>query len=160
LRLAMGSEGPFILKWSSLAVVLSLFSGLYLWWPVKRMRVGGRWWSARFSYDLHSSIGFFSLLPVLALAATGTVIGFEEQVTRFIDNRSPHGASAQDRVGPVAKADAVPLLGPDQAVAIATAQLPSAIPYRVQMPRYGRLLRRGFGVSSEAHRRRTELHFA
>jgi len=137
VRLAMGSEGPFILKWSSLAGVLSLFSGLYLWWPVKRMRVGGRWWSARFCYDLHSSIGFFSLLSVLALAATGTMIGFEEQVTRFMDKMSPPGASEHDRVRPVAKPDAVPLLGPDQAVAFATAQLPGAIPYRVQMPGYG-----------------------
>jgi len=66
-RLAMGTPGPFLLKWSSLAAVLSLLSGLYLWWPVKRMRIGGRWWSARFWCDLHSFRRIF-----LALARLGS----------------------------------------------------------------------------------------
>ena len=46
VRLAMGDPGPVILKWCSLATVVSLLTGLYLWWPVKRIRIGGRWWSA------------------------------------------------------------------------------------------------------------------
>jgi sulfite reductase (NADPH) flavoprotein alpha-component len=137
VRLAMGSMGPSILKWSSLATVISLCSGLYLWWPVKRMRIGGRWWSARFWYDLHSTIGFYSLLPVLVLAGTGTVIGFEDQVSRFLENTSSHHLSEKNQIAAAAKLDVAPLITPDQAVAIARAQIPDAVPYRVQMPRYG-----------------------
>jgi len=139
VRLAMGNPGPFILKWSSLATVVSLLSGLYLWWPVKRMRIAGRWWSARFWYDLHSAIGFYSLLPALVLAGTGTVIGFEDHVSRLFDYISPQRPIENDLVLPVAKLEEAPLIGPDQAVAIASAQLPGGVPYRVQMPRYGGL---------------------
>lgn len=139
VRLAMGDPGPVILKWCSLATVVSLLTGLYLWWPVKRIRIGGRWWSARFWYDLHSSLGFFSLLPAVLLAATGTVIGFEDQVSRFLEKISPPRVSEKNQVTAAVKLDEAPRITPDEAVAIARVQLPGAIAYRVQMPRYGGL---------------------
>jgi uncharacterized iron-regulated membrane protein len=36
---------------------------------VREMR--GPWWSGRFWFDVHNSVGIFSLVPLLALAATG-----------------------------------------------------------------------------------------
>lgn len=138
VRLAMGDIGRFILKWSSLATLVSLISGLYLWWPVKRMRINGRRWSARFWYDLHSSIGFFSLLPALLLAGTGTVLGFENQVGWLFDkfSNSQPVAEAQSSTSTKSGSGGTPI-SPDQAVAIARAQLPGTLPYRVQMPQYG-----------------------
>ncbi|HTT17669.1 MAG TPA: hypothetical protein VMG82_01910 [Candidatus Sulfotelmatobacter sp.] len=76
-------------------------------------------------------------MPALVLAITGTVIGFEDQVSRLIDNVSPPRFAEKDRDAPVPKLDAAPLINPDQAVAIASARLPGSVPYRVQMPRYG-----------------------
>jgi uncharacterized iron-regulated membrane protein len=138
VRLATGNAGPFILKWSSLATLLSLLSGLYLWWPLKRIRIGGRRWSARFWYDLHSAVGFYSLIPAIVLAATGTVIGFEGQVSRLIDCLAPSAAVERDHLTRVVNSETeTNKINPDQAVAIASAQLPNAVPYRVQMPRYG-----------------------
>lgn len=138
VRLAMGDVGRVLLKWTSLALLVSLLSGLYLWWPVKRMRIGGAWWSARFCYDLHSSLGFFSLIPVLLLAGTGVVMGFESEFTSLIDKVSNSGTVRQN---PFAVASTSPTVAaeitPDQALAIATARVPGALPYRVQMPRYG-----------------------
>ena len=140
VRLAIGSVGRGILDWSCVAILLSALSGLYLWWPVKRMRIGGRLWSARFWYDLHSSIGFFSLVPVLLLAVTGTVIGFREQVGQLIVRSSnpkttnsegePSVPGPQSQRGPIS---------PDEAVSIARAQLPGAVAYRLQTPQYGGL---------------------
>lgn len=136
VRLAMGDLGRVILKWSSLATLVSLLSGVYLWWPLKRMRVGGTWWSARFWYDLHSSVGFFSLVPGLVLAGTGLALGFETPITQLVDSvTAPAIKTQQNRAGE-SVTDGSPI-SPDQAVAIAIARAPGTIPYRIQMPRFG-----------------------
>ena len=125
VRLAMGSVGRRILDWSCFVTLLSVLSGLYLWWPVKRMRIGGRRWSARFWYDLHSSIGFFSLLPVFLLAATGTVIGFGEQAAQLINRGTDTKTTDNNEMTPVPKPGMQQSqISPDQAVSIASAQLP------------------------------------
>lgn len=138
VSLAAGDVGRNILRWSAVAMLFSLISGLYLWWPVKRVRIRGPWWNGRFWFDLHNSFGIVSLLPLLVLAATGTVIGFEDQVAGFLDKltgSSPVHAS-RGSVRPEPEPGRTEISA-DKAVAIACAQLPGAIPYRVQMPRYG-----------------------
>ena len=138
VRLASGDWGRNFLKWSAVAMLLSLGSGLYLWWPLKRVRIRGPWLSGRFWFDLHNAIGIFSLLPLLALAATGTVIGFEDQLASLLDRLTGSSAVQASRtlIQPEHESAAYELT-PDQAVAIARARLPGATPYRVQMPRYG-----------------------
>jgi sulfite reductase (NADPH) flavoprotein alpha-component len=138
VRLAGGDAGRNILRWSAAAMLFSLASGLYLWWPVKRVRIRGPWWSRGFWFDVHNSIGIFSLLPLLILAATGTVIGFEDQVASLLDRLS--GSSPIHASPSLPRSEPKPgttQITPDQAVAIACAQLSGTVPYRVQMPRYG-----------------------
>jgi sulfite reductase (NADPH) flavoprotein alpha-component len=137
-RLAARDVGHAVVRWTSVVILLSLISGLYLWWPVKRMRISGKWWSARFWYDLHSSIGFFSLLPMLFIAGTGTLLSFEDQASRLIDKMTASRTinKHQATPAPESRTDGA-LITPDQAVAIARAELPGAVPYRVQMPQYG-----------------------
>jgi uncharacterized iron-regulated membrane protein len=138
VRLASGDVGRNIMRWSGVALLVSLASGLYLWWPRKRMRIRGGWRSVGFWFDLHNSVGVFGLAPLLVLAVTGTVIGFEDQAAAMLGKHS--GASeagsrlSTDRPQPAPGAAAI---GPDRALAIASAQIPGAIPYRVQMPQYG-----------------------
>lgn len=140
VQLAMGITGRRVLDWCALAIVLSVLSGLYLWWPVKRMRIGGRLWSARFWYDLHSSVGFFSLVPVLVLATTGTVIGFRDQVEQLIDGSTDAKTINSHEATPIPRPEpGQGQISPDQAVSLANAHLPGAVPYRVQMPQYGGL---------------------
>lgn len=138
VRLATGDWGRSLLKWSAVAMLFSLGSGIYLWWPVKRMRIRGPWMSGRFWFDLHNAIGIFSLLPLLALAATGTVIGFEDQLASLLDKLNSSNAvhASQTFTQPEPESGARELT-PDQAVALACARLPGTKPYRVQMPRYG-----------------------
>jgi uncharacterized iron-regulated membrane protein len=140
VRLATGDIGRNILSWSSVTLLISLASGLYLWWPRKRVRIRGPWWSRLFWFDLHNSVGILSLLPLLVLAATGIVVGFEDEVSSLLDEvygrNSLHSSKTETRSdsGRIGTE-----ITPDQAVAIATAQLPGAVAYRVQMPRYGGL---------------------
>jgi uncharacterized iron-regulated membrane protein len=138
VRLATGDIGRNIVRWSAVALLLSLVSGLYLWWPLKRVRIRGRWWSRGFYFDLHNTIGILSLLPLLVLAGTGTVIAFEDQVASLLDK--PAGSVPVHTVPVPTRPQPEPgaiQITPDQAVAVAAAQLPGAVPYRVQMPRYG-----------------------
>lgn len=78
----------------------------------------------------------------MVLAATGTVIGFEDQVSSLLDKITrPNQAHAtpvpprHEQQGLIQPASAQ--LSPDQAAAIACSRLPGAKPYRVQMPQYG-----------------------
>jgi uncharacterized iron-regulated membrane protein len=142
VRLASGDVGRNIMRWSGVALLVSLVSGLYLWWPGKRVGVRGGWRSAGFWFDVHNSVGILSLAPLLVLAATGTVTGFEDQAAALLgkvaatSQVSGRQHSARPRPAPEAPV-ITPEITPDQAVAIARGQMPGAIPYRVQMPRYG-----------------------
>lgn len=81
---------PIVLGVTIFAVLL-LLTGLILWTPVKknglknwtnRMTVHRSFGQRRLFYDLHNAAGFFFLLPLLALCATGVYLSF-----------SPHGAT-------------------------------------------------------------------
>ncbi|MEX1013726.1 MAG: PepSY-associated TM helix domain-containing protein, partial [Candidatus Paceibacterota bacterium] len=68
---------------STLIMFFMLISGLYLWWPKTRKNLSqrlkikwdGKW--RRKNYDLHSTLGFYSLLFVLFFATTGLVWSFD-----------------------------------------------------------------------------------
>jgi uncharacterized iron-regulated membrane protein len=138
VRLASGDVGRNIMRWSGVALLVSLASGLHLWWPGKRVGVRGGWRSVGFWFDVHNSVGILSLAPLLILAATGTVTGFEDQaaalLTRVTATSKVGGGQNSARVRPSPEPS---VITPDQAVAIARGQMPGAMPYRVQMPRYG-----------------------
>jgi len=84
-------------------------------------------------------VGIFSFLVLTLLAATGTVIGFEDQLEPLIHKLT---SSAQLQTShatiPEPTPGALPIT-PEQAVTIARTQIPGAVPYRVQMPKYGSL---------------------
>ncbi len=141
VRLASGDVGRNLLKWSAIALLLSLASGLYLWWPMKQVRIRGRWGHRRLWFDLHNAIGMVFLLPLALLAATGTVLGFEDQLAPLIYRlagsypiHAPGSAVREPQDGSTT-------ITPDQAVAIARGYMPGAVPYRVQMPKYGGVYR-------------------
>jgi uncharacterized iron-regulated membrane protein len=139
VRLAIGNVGRNIVRWSGAAMVFSLVSGLYLWWPIKQVRIRGDWRSRRFLFDLHNLVGIFSFLVLTLLAATGTVIGFEDQLAPLIHKLT---SSAQLQTSHATIPERTPgslPITPEQAVTIARTQIPGAVPYRVQMPKYGSL---------------------
>lgn len=138
VRLASGDVGRTIMKWSGVAMLVSLASGLYLWWPRKRVGIRGGWRTGRVWFDLHNSVGILSLVPLLVLAATGTVTGFEDHVAALL-GRVTAATQIRDGQNVARRPPAAGALEitPDQAVVIARAQMPGTLAYRVQMPRYG-----------------------
>lgn len=68
---------PIVMGLSSVVLVFLAPSGLYLWWPLKRIGINSSGSFRRLSFDLHNSFGFFSSLFLLVFAATGAYMAFE-----------------------------------------------------------------------------------
>jgi uncharacterized iron-regulated membrane protein len=124
--------GDQIMSWAGVAMLLLSLSGLYLWWPVKRITLkpgatGRRWW-----FDLHSATGIISLVFLAVLAFTGVMIGFERKTTPLLYRLTGSQPARQPAVPPPPPG-AIPI-SPDQALAIAHQALPDAAPFAVFVP--------------------------
>jgi uncharacterized iron-regulated membrane protein len=119
---------------ASLAVIFLSLSGLYLWWPLKQVKIEWKGMRRRTLFDLHNTVGIFSLVFLLILAATGAVMGFDEKTTPFFfkltgsppPSRPPRNSDPH----PV---DAKPIT-PDEAIDVARTALPGATPFAIAVP--------------------------
>src|SRR5947207_1129091 len=66
-----------VMAFSSIALMFLAPSGLYLWWPLKRIGIKSSAGFRCLSFDLHNSLGFFSSLFMFGFAATGAYMAFE-----------------------------------------------------------------------------------
>ena len=133
LMTSAGAEvGGTVLSWATLGVAFLAFSGLYLWWPLKRVRLNGGTGGRRFWRDLHNATGILSMPFILALASTGVVIGFNETAAsvlfRITGFRPPAVTSAPPTVV------ATRTISPDAAIDIARTALPGAAPFDLTVP--------------------------
>lgn len=124
--------GDQIMSCAGVAMLFIALSGLYLWWPVKRIALtpgatGRRWW-----FDLHSAAGIMSLVFLAMLAFTGVMIGFEKKTVPLL-YRLTGSHPAQQPAVPAPPPGAV-AISPDQAIAIAHQALPGAAPFAVLIP--------------------------
>lgn len=77
--------GKPVVAYSTLIFVVTLITGMVLWWPKKWTRrsrdqsflIRVKSSFKRLNYDLHNVLGFYSLLIALILALTGMVYGME-----------------------------------------------------------------------------------
>ena len=87
--------------------------------------------------ELHNCVGILSLLPLILLAATGVMLGFERQLAPLVYRVTASRPITMSRSFVSVHQPGALTITPDQAVAIARGLVPNAVPYRVQMPRYG-----------------------
>jgi uncharacterized iron-regulated membrane protein len=139
LRLLWRDErdrGKTIMSWSGVALVVLLASGLYLWWPLKRLRVRRDGSTRQAWFDLHSVIGIVSLVFLLLLAVTGIFIGFDDKAVPLayrLTGTQP--ALVYGQAPPLhSVADGRRMITPDDAVAAARRALPGATPISVNVP--------------------------
>ena len=134
--LAGGPVGRSLVKWSTVATVPLLLTGIYLWWPRKRFWIQGSVRTRRFWVDLHDCLGMSAGLLVLMLAATGVAMVFSDEVRPYLYEI----AGAPDPVKPLAAPERLGgpyLIDADRAVVIAMQAVPNAAPHMVQMPAFG-----------------------
>lgn len=75
--------GSPIVGVATIICILLLFSGLYLWWPKSRdhlkrslkVKVTGKF--RKLNYDLHNTLGFYSLFFILLMCLTGLCWSFD-----------------------------------------------------------------------------------
>jgi len=136
LRLLIGNKadtGKDIIKWAGVIMLFLLLSGMYLWWPVKRVAIDRRAVGRRFWFDLHNAIGIFSLLFLLVLTFTGLLIGFEETTVPIFYSLTGSKPSKAPGPPPSPPAGTKPI-SPDRAMEIARAALPGTFPFQINVP--------------------------
>src|SRR5258708_24386347 len=114
-----------------------VLSGLYLVWTLKRVRVTWRGAAVRTTwFDIHNSTGVLALIFLLALTATGLVIGFESVTTPLFYKMT--GSQPTPRPNPrVAAVPGAPPITPDSAPGLARAALPGTVPLLINVARPG-----------------------
>lgn len=123
-----------------LVFVVSLLSGLVLWWPRNRAALKQRFtvkWSARWrrvNYDTHNVFGFYALFPALLIALTGLVFSydwFEQGVYFLFTGRTdvPAYTEPNSRLRPALTNNVL-----DSSVAQTIARYPAAAYYSVGLP--------------------------
>lgn len=91
--------GSTIVGSSVLLFIITLLSGLFLWWPknrkvaVKRLKINfnAKW--KRLNYDLHQVLGFYAFFVAMVIAATGLVWSFkwwESSIYWLMDGKRPN----------------------------------------------------------------------
>jgi uncharacterized iron-regulated membrane protein len=119
--------GRKIVGWIGVAMMISAFTGLWLWWPtVGRWTRGLRWRRHRnLDTNLHHLAGFWIALPLFVLSLTGAWISFPG----FFGALS--GAPERGERGPPRRGGGEPLvetqLSADAAAGIARVQMPGNV---------------------------------
>ncbi|HVI98853.1 MAG TPA: PepSY-associated TM helix domain-containing protein [Sphingomonas sp.] len=122
--LMVPGAGRKIVGWLGVAMMISAFTGLWLWWPtVGKWSKGLRWRRHRnLDTNLHHMAGFWIALPLFVLSLTGAWISFPGFFGAL--------TGAPPRSGPPRGAPAAPVVPqrtPDQAMAIAGARVPGTV---------------------------------
>jgi len=121
---------------SAIVLMFLVPSGLYLWWPLKRIGINASSNLRRLSFDLHNSLGFFSSLLLFGFAATGANMALERwtvPMTVAVTRSKPmqRSVASQPKIG-------VQPISADLACSIAKDALPGASILWISIPRQPR----------------------
>lgn len=122
--------GRPLVRWSGVIMVLLLLSGVYLWWPTKRLSVTTGRSPFRTWFDWHNVVGMYSFVFLLMLSLTGVFIGFSNvaiPLAYSVTGSEPAKAiPTRQQAFPGAHQ-----ISPDRALEIAREALPGATPFMV-----------------------------
>lgn len=155
--LLLGSAGKTAVGIAGLVLLLSLLSGLYLWWP-SRARLGAalmpvlRRGAVRKTYDLHVLPGVYGFVVLAVLALTGSVLALPDEARSVVESFSPLRPSFRAPAG-LLEEGATPIPLPE-AVRIAQARFPGAELRWIETPgRAGKPISVRFHQAAEPGRR-------
>lgn len=136
-NLLLGKTGFWIM-----GIVAGLWSlmtllGLYLWWPGRQkltlaLQIKRQAGPARFHFDLHRALGFYSAPVLLVIAITGIYMALPGEVRPLVAALSP----LDDGRTPQPAPSAAPPIDADEAVRIARQVFPKGALRRVGLPRH------------------------
>ena len=142
-ELLLGKSGETLVGIMALFLLLSVISGLYLWWPrpgkIRRavsFHSGGS--LIRRHYDLHKLTGLVGAILLTMLALTGFYLEFPAAVTSVVRWISPVRDLSPEGQPLSEVQTGVPKLLPEQAVAIARTTFPDAQLMWIGLPQHER----------------------
>ena len=105
--LMLPGVGRAIVGWIGVAMMVSCFTGLWLWWPTVGKWVRGLRWRRHRNLDtnLHHLMGFWIALPLFVLSLTGAWISFPQffgSLTGAAPQRGGMDRAAMARAKPLA----------------------------------------------------------
>ena len=140
--MAPGSGGLQLVGFLGIAMVLFGVSGLVLWWPRRRqwrhafgIRRGAK--GFRFHHDLHSAVGFWSLIVFLIISLSGVDLAFPVTFQSAVGSVfSLRNGPTEGKIDPAVAATLKDKnrLTPDEAARIALASIPDSRVLQVQLP--------------------------
>jgi uncharacterized iron-regulated membrane protein len=131
-RLMMGKPGETFVTAVTGVLLLLVISGLYLWWPLKRVSIK---WSAsarRIHFDLHNVAGICSAAFLLVLGVTGIVVHFDNDVEKYLHTR--WGTKPIPRTAPSVVQPGGKRITADKAIESAQAALPGTKALSIGIP--------------------------
>jgi uncharacterized iron-regulated membrane protein len=129
---AVHESSDMVMGCAAILLMSSVVSGLYLWWPLKRIKINLQGSKRRLYFDVHNSVGFFSSLFLLLFAVTGAYMAFS-QWTIPVTYKLTRSKALPDDPASTPVSGATPI-SPDRAVLVARAYLVDAIPLWIVMP--------------------------
>ena len=132
-QLLAGKTGSEFIGWGAVLLLFLGFSGVYLWWP--RKRVGIDWSSSgtKFQFDLHNTVGILSSIALLCFAITGVVVHWEGAAGRLASKLSGVPLRPQVPRINVPPRGEEGRLTPDELVAMAMHAAPGAAPTAIDL---------------------------
>ena len=155
--LLAGPAGRSVVGWAGVLLLVSLITGLALWWPgPQRLKAALkpvlRKGPVRLTYDLHVLGGIYGLVVLVALAFTGVVLALPEIARPLVAAASPLAPGFRGPAGLVGEGE--PALSLDAALATARLQFPDGELRWVETPgRQGRPISLRFYRPGEPGRR-------
>lgn len=142
-ELLLGKPGEIFVGILALFLLLSIGSGLYLWWPSPgKLRRALTFQTdgslIRKHYDLHKLTGLVGAILLMLLALTGFYLEFPDAVTSVVQWFSPVRETGPEDQPQSEWLAGVPTILPEQAIAIARATFPDARPMWMGLPQHER----------------------
>ncbi|WP_040576815.1 PepSY-associated TM helix domain-containing protein [Methylophaga lonarensis] len=133
--LLLGSNGILLIAIIGLLLLVSITSGLILWWPSKQrlksaLKIRLRHGFARKVYDIHTLTAIYSSLLLLVIIVTGVMLAQPQWFTPLINQLSPLEQHPSPRVTERSEA----FLSLDEIHKIAEAAFPNARMRWIQTP--------------------------
>ncbi len=117
-----GPTGGVLVKWSTVAALPLLITGIFLWWPGKRIRLRGSISQRSYWLGLHNNIGIGIATFLFLLAFTGAAMAFSDALRPLLYRISGQPPTKYPKY--TAKLSETYQLTPDKAVEIARAAAP------------------------------------
>jgi uncharacterized iron-regulated membrane protein len=126
-QLLLGPTGALVVGIVSAALLISVLTGLIVWWPLTgqwRQALTVKWQAsgARVNVDVHKTFGFYAAIVLIVILFSGTYMNLPAQVTPLVEIFSPAPGWPEGQRS--AQAAGRPPISAGQAVAIVDRLLP------------------------------------